>query len=303
MRTWAFRLGVPVALLALVLAFTGCSGNSTGSTHKQMTAVLSGTQQVPAVDSTASGFATVTLNTQPTVAGIRGQRTIDVSVNTTGLKATDVMSAHINFGKAGVNGPVIFDLFLPNSGLYFPNPLTVRLSIKDFQVQNTSMSYDQVIDALQSGNTYIDIHTTKHQNGELRGQVGMVQLQSTLNGTSATENGTAQLHFDDQQAAVIVALNTQGLTNNVTAVTVRFGTVGSNGPVLFTMFSNPLGGILSSPFSAILTNANFVVPPPSTGIANFYDAVNAMVSGRTYFTIETKLNPNGEVSGVILPTP
>src|SRR5262249_3987625 len=58
------------------------------------------------------------------------------------------------------------------------------------------------------------------------------------------------------------------------------------------------GGIASGQFTTTLTAADFR-PDPADGINTFQDAVNAMLSGNTYFNIHTTQYPGGEIRGQI----
>jgi hypothetical protein len=64
-------------------------------------------------------------------------------------------AAHIHKGKAGVAGPVVVPLCGPcHSG----------------QTGKATIS-KSVVSALEAGNAYVNVHTTKNANGEIRGQV------------------------------------------------------------------------------------------------------------------------------------
>jgi CHRD domain len=67
-------------------------------------------------------------------------------------------AAHIHAGKAGVSGPVLIPLCGPcKSGQHG----TMKVSAMD------------VRDLSKSGATYVNVHTTKNPNGEIRGQISV----------------------------------------------------------------------------------------------------------------------------------
>jgi len=70
-----------------------------------LTATLSGDQEVPPADTAASGTATVTIDSE---AGADAQLCFDVT--STDLEGGTVIGAHIHEGVAGENGPVIVTL-------------------------------------------------------------------------------------------------------------------------------------------------------------------------------------------------
>ena len=123
---------------------------------------LSGNQEVPPVTTSASGTAVVELNGR--------QTEIKVTMNTSGLQ--NVVAAHIHVGPAGQNGPIIFTLYRQADGP-FPNPLVKTLTQTNLQAQPGAgiNTFEDAVNALLSGNTYINVHTQANPGGEIRGQI------------------------------------------------------------------------------------------------------------------------------------
>lgn len=80
----------------------------------------------------------------------------------------DAVQAHLHLGLEGTNGPVIFDLAgIPGGiGAEYDGILTRRA----FQPTARLRTYEQAIRAIVGGRTYVNIHTTAHRTGEIRGQ-------------------------------------------------------------------------------------------------------------------------------------
>lgn len=125
------------ALIAAVLA-----GSSGAALASQVT--LSGDQEVPPVSTSAKGSGNITVGTDKTVTG---------SVNTSGISGT---MAHIHEGAPGTSGPPI--ITLKKSGNTWSVPPGSKLSDAQYQ------SY-------QAGNLYVNVHSNKHKDGEIRGQI------------------------------------------------------------------------------------------------------------------------------------
>jgi len=79
---------------------------------------------------------------------------------TFGKLSSKSIAAHIHSGARGKPGPVIVPLCAPcRSGAHGKANVTAS-----------------VLDALESGKTYVDVHTTKNPAGEIRGQIPAVPL-------------------------------------------------------------------------------------------------------------------------------
>ena len=127
---------------------------------------LSGASQVPPVSTTASGFATVTLESDNT--------TLDVAINWTGLSSLGEFG-HIHCCTApGTNTGVALDFgILPNAtAAVFNN--SYNLSTFAFGNGQTEASF---IAGLEAGQAYVNIHDTAYPNGEIRGQLQQAQVQ------------------------------------------------------------------------------------------------------------------------------
>ena len=106
---------------------------------------LSGNQEVPPVQTQASGSGTITVNDDKSVSG---------SIATTGIKAT---AAHIHEAAAGKNGPVAIPL--------------EKKSDKEFAVPAGAKLSDAQYKAFKAGALYVNVHSDAHKNGEIRAQL------------------------------------------------------------------------------------------------------------------------------------
>lgn len=114
------------------------------------TANLSGTQEVPPVQTQATGRATFAYNAQTRVLNY----TLEVS------NIQNVTGAHIHRGAAGVNGPVAYSL-LPAGGTLAPGaPVSGQVTVS---------AADETL--LLNGGMYVNVHTTQNPGGEIRGQI------------------------------------------------------------------------------------------------------------------------------------
>lgn len=132
-----FRKSVGAVLSAALLA-TG-TGVAMAAQIK-----LSGEQEVPPVSTSAKGSGTITVKEDKSVTG---------SVKTTGMTAN---AAHIHEGEPGTSGPVLIPLM--KSGDSWSVPSGTKLSDAQYQ------SY-------QAGKLYVNVHSPKYKEGELRGQI------------------------------------------------------------------------------------------------------------------------------------
>ncbi len=123
-------------------------------------AILDATKEVPPNSSTATGTATFMFNPAKT--------TITVALNTTGL--TNVTAAKILSGTATQNGGVMFTL----SPTTFTSPLTRSLTSADLDSTYTASgkTFTDAVNAIQSGDVYVNVYTVTNVGGEIRGQIG-----------------------------------------------------------------------------------------------------------------------------------
>lgn len=131
-----------IALVGATLAGLLAAGASLAADIKVK---LSGDQEVPPVQTQASGSGTITVNDDKSLTG---------SVTTTGIKAT---AAHIHEAAAGKNGPVAIPL--------------EKKSDNEFVVPTGARLSDAQYKALKAGNLYVNVHSDAHKDGEIRAQL------------------------------------------------------------------------------------------------------------------------------------
>ena len=83
---------------------------------------------------------------------------------------TGVVASHIHGpAAAGVNSPVIINLFLPNVATGTLNGEVAHGSITN--ANNANVSLDSLRTLFNNGNAYVNIHTSLNGGGEIRDQI------------------------------------------------------------------------------------------------------------------------------------
>ena len=255
----------------------------------ELHAALSGENIPTPVTTTASGRASVGLTAS----------TIVVTLNTQGL--SNAILAHIHVGPVGLDGPVILPLYDSSIDGPLASPFTKAVTSADLVPAPGAgiVTFDDALQAIRAGNTYVNIHTAANPGGAIRGQVGATELHSILNGenevtpVSTTASGRASIGI--ASAAITVTLTTQDLTN-ATLANIYGGGIGADGAVIFRLFDSATDGSLPSPFTKTLTSTDFL---PIPGISDFSAARSAVQGGFTFINVHTASHPDGEIRGPI----
>jgi hypothetical protein len=123
---------------------SGAAAATPGGGHTQMV-TLTGANEVPAVDTKATGTATIT---------VKPDRTVTARVTVSGMTPT---AAHIHEAAAGANGPVIVP-FTKSGDNAFAAPDGAKM---------TEAQYE----AFKAGRTYVNVHSDANKAGEIRAQL------------------------------------------------------------------------------------------------------------------------------------
>ena len=138
MSAWKQKaMGLGGVVVALALAGSAVAGDSK--------VTLSGSEEVPAVSTSASGTGTITVKDDKTVTG---------SVTTKGVVGT---AAHIHIAPAGKSGPPVITL--------------TKKSDNEWSVPEGSKLTDEQYAAYKAGELYVNVHSAANKAGELRGQL------------------------------------------------------------------------------------------------------------------------------------
>jgi CHRD domain len=159
-------------LLVLVALAVLAPAGSTLSQTKRFRTHLSGGEEVPARDTLAQGQAKFKVTDE----GLRFKLNV--------ANIDNVFAAHIHCGAVGVNGPVGVTLFMgsPASGRFSGTLATGTITAPDPGNGCGWSDLDAVLAAIESGNTYVNVHTNDGDatpnegpgdfpGGEIRGQI------------------------------------------------------------------------------------------------------------------------------------
>jgi len=139
-------------ILAGGVANLGTSLSAQGQVQgKKFTAQLSGKDEVPPVDTTATGTAQFLLSPDG--------KELTYDLTTKDLKG--FMMAHIHQGKAGENGPPVAPLSMGKG----------KITASDLQGPLSGKQLKDLVDLMSNGGAYVNVHTQQHQDGEIRGQI------------------------------------------------------------------------------------------------------------------------------------
>ena len=229
-------------------------------------AMLSGDAEVPAVTTLASGMGVFALS--------KSGYKLDINVVFNGI-LSGVTGAHLHQGGPNENGDVVENL-------------------TDFIVDGNriiaTVDPTEYLDALRSGNIYLNIHSAVNPGGEIRGQLLLpegLQFDAVLTGgqevpaVSVDGYGVAAMQYDPATGMMSVNAMTTDLTGLITGAHLHLGGLGSNGDVVVNL-------------------TDFIVDNSiSTALELNADLLNTMLRGGVYLNIHTAANPGGEIRGQV----
>lgn len=243
-------------------------GQLQAETDVQLSAMLSGAQQVPPVMTDARGMVIATVRQDG-----KKLRIWAVFEGT-----AQVTAAHLHRGSPGQNGEVVADL----SSMIAGNAIVG-------EVESSSFVQD-----LLAGEIYLNIHTTAHPNGELRGQLvatatSQLAFETWLDGTqqvptvSTMARGVGRFWLNASLDTLYWNIVVTGLSSTVTGVHLHRGKPGVSGDVLLD---------LSASVQSNGTISGSAANPSRT-------LVEALLQGDVYINVHTQNYPQGEIRGQV----
>jgi hypothetical protein len=161
------------------------SNNNNNNTNKSYNTTLSGTQQVPPVKTNGIGTASFEL--------LDDNKTIHYRINI--LDVPNITGMHIHKGKVGENGDVVVNLYNNSKENIILNENETKMSqiesssVKvngnvqssflasgtinnsDLQGPLSGKNISDLFNLIKSQNTYVNVHSQSHPDGEIRGEI------------------------------------------------------------------------------------------------------------------------------------
>lgn len=253
-----------LTVLALVVGFATASFAQANG-KLLITARLSGAQEVPAVNTSASGVAGLLVNST------RDSLFINVSVaNLSGA----ITGIHIHDGAKGTNGGVLTNLSTFVAGNF------VSTVITGANLNSTMIS------GLLSGKYYLNVHTAANPNGEIRGQLelesdwgfyGMLEGSQENPANNSNGQGWVVASLSKNKKMVHVWAVFRNLMGNVGGAHFHIGAMGVNGGVVADLSPNISGNTIDADI-------------PVDGAF-----VSDLLQGNIYLNVHTDAFANGEI--------
>jgi hypothetical protein len=169
-----------IAILAAIISIAAISLSSSSVQAQEgetFSTSLSGNDEVPATQSTATGLAKFQTNENGTQ--------VSYWVNVTGLN--EITGAHIHNGSAGQNGDVVVTLSGPESAQNAENPvISLKGNVTNDKLEGplAGKELSELLGLMSDGTVYLNVHTGEFQNGAIRGQIVSGLPPTEINVTS-----------------------------------------------------------------------------------------------------------------------
>ncbi|HAM50125.1 MAG TPA: CHRD domain protein [Nitrospiraceae bacterium] len=145
-----------IVLLVIGLATTGLAA------EKSFKAALSGSEVVPPVTTIAKGEATFELS--------KNGKKLSYKVMVSDIE--NVTAAHIHMAKMGENGPPVAMIKIKvKKGKVSGTLAKGTITSKDLMGSLAGKTVEDLVAQIEAGNTYLNVHTAQHPDGEIRGQI------------------------------------------------------------------------------------------------------------------------------------
>ena len=151
-----------ISMAVLLTVVAACSDDDGGTgTDTEFEAQMSGADEVPAVNTLATGSATIS---------IQGAQIV-YQVDVQGIE--NVLFSHIHIAPEGENGPVRLNLCGTDDtpGCSTTDTGTLVSDSNAVTTGTPAITFDSLVSAIRAGNAYVNVHTTANPGGEIRGQI------------------------------------------------------------------------------------------------------------------------------------
>jgi len=241
-------------------------GNATTNTILPFTVLMNGASEVPVIT-----------NTTATAAGLISIEGTNLAyqIDFSGLSAPATM-AHIHGYTTPTNSAGVLIPLHGASGTSGTLSGTTNLTLEELA-------------GILNGTTYVNIHTTNHPGGEIRGQIVPLNIPIVLNGASevpvvtTSAIGTGSLNLIGSE--LYYTINYSGLSGPGTLAHIHGPATATNSASPIVPLINPTGttGTISGTVPLNPTNLLY------------------LLAGLTYINIHSTTNLGGEIRGQIYP--
>ena len=157
------KLNKTTILALLLLAVTLATPVVAVKQHTNYRAILRGSNQNPPVETNAHGVFIATLSADG--------KSITFKLIVANME--NVTMAHIHIGDSATNGPVVVFLFHTETPVARQDGILSQgtFTASDFKGPLMGQAFSALINAILNGDAYVNVHSTQHPAGEIRGQV------------------------------------------------------------------------------------------------------------------------------------
>ena len=139
--------------------------NSILGSDNRFSAPLTGIEEVPPVNTNSTGIALFELINNDT---------LNFKLNVTNMD--NIKAAHIHLGNFSENGDVITTLFTSKNPIDTINGTLVegKAVLTDLQGPLKEKPITDLVNLINTTQTYVNVHSVEYPNGEIRGQITTV---------------------------------------------------------------------------------------------------------------------------------
>jgi hypothetical protein len=152
-----------IRLTLLIFLALGMAAALAAAARNEFKATLTGSEVVPPVKTAAKGEADFKIG--------KDGKSLAYKLKVSNIE--NVGAVHVHTGKKGENGAPVAMLFKgPEKKGRFSGTLAEgKITAKDLMGPLSGKSLKDLIKEIESGDTYVNVHTEQNPGGEIRGQV------------------------------------------------------------------------------------------------------------------------------------
>jgi hypothetical protein len=152
-----------IFLFIILLAFLGVAADSSSPDERTFRAKLSGSQEVPFVNTEAEG------EVEFQISGSGDTLTYRLTIS----HINDITAAYIHRGRKGEKGAPVADLFAEPKKENISGTLLAEGKVEPYLLTGPLKGEPlrSLIQLIEAGDAYVNIQTKKHPEGEIRGQI------------------------------------------------------------------------------------------------------------------------------------